>query len=557
MRFLGAFVNALPYFNAFSGAGAGRMAYDQRPNITISTISIWGTALSRKLLKSTAITGGMTTISRITGLIRDVVFANILGAGVMADAFFVAFRIPNFFRRIFGEGAFSQAFVPVCAEYKNNRSHDEVRAFLGHMGARFALILFIFTVLGTLASPWIIYVLAPGFVNDPDKFQITVQSLYITFPYLFFISLVAMAAGVMNTYGRFSVPAFTPVLLNLSLIGAAILLVPYVDSPALALSWGVFIAGVAQLLFQLPLLAKLGLLPRPSLAPHEGVTRVFKRMLPAILGSSASQINMLVNTFLASLLVTGSISWLQYSDRLMEFPLGIFGIAIATVILPSLSKKYVSNSHDEFSHILDWALRWVFLIGLPATVGLMVLAGPMLTTLFNYGKFSAHDVEMSAQALVAFSVGLPALILVKVLAPGFYARQNTKTPAKIALIAFGSNIVLAVVLVQFLQHVGLALAISIAAYINAGLLFFLLYKRKFYVAGEGWLLYFLQLVVATAAMGAVVYWGAGEPDTWLNAGKWLRIGRLLLWVSVGAGVYGLMLLILGVRPKSLVMKQKP
>lgn len=556
MRFLGAFVNIWPCFVGFSGAGARRMAYDQRSNITISIISTWATALSRKLLKSTAVTGGMTTISRITGLVRDVVFANFLGAGVMADAFFVAFRIPNFFRRIFGEGAFSQAFVPVCAEYKNNQSQDEVRAFLGHMGGRFALILFIFTLLGTLASPWLIYALAPGFVDEPDKYQITVQCLYITFPYLFFISLVAMAAGVMNTYGRFAVPAFTPVLLNLCLIGSAIFLAPYMDSPAVALSWGVFIAGVVQLLFQLPLLAKLGLLPRLSLAPHEGVTRVFKRMLPAILGSSMSQINMLVNTFLASFLVTGSISWLQYSDRLMEFPLGIFGIAIGTVILPSLSKKYVNNSHDEFSHILDWALRWVFLIALPATVGLIVLAGPMLTTLFNYGEFTARDVDMSARALVAFSVGLPALILIKVLAPGFFARQNTKTPAKIAMVAFGSNIVLAIVLVQFLQHIGLALAISIAAYINAGLLFFLLRKRKFYVAGDGWLLYLLHLVMASAVMGVVVYWGAGELETWLNAGKWARIGRLLLWVSVGAGVYGLMLLILGVRPGSLIMKQK-
>ena len=515
--------------------------------------------MSLKMLKSTAVTGGMTLVSRVTGLLRDIIFASFLGASasISADAFYVAFRIPNFFRRIFGEGAFSQAFVPVCSEYKTHQDHEAVGGFIAHMSGRFALILFVFTAIGVIAAPILVYIMAFGYVGQEDKFDLTVQLLRIMFPYLFFISLVAMAAGILNTFGRFGVPAFTPVILNLCLIAAALIFAPYFGNPALPLAVGVFIAGVLQLLFQFPALRRLRLLKLPRLRHrHEGVSRVFKLMLPAIFGSSVSQLNMLVNTLLATFLVTGSVSWLYYSDRLMEFPLGVFGIALATVILPRLSKKYVTDSHEEFSQILDWALRWVFLIGLPATVGLMLLAGPMLATLFQYGKFNTHDVAMSARALIAFAVGLPGFMLIKVLAPGFYARQNTRTPAKIAAIAFLTNIVLSIALVFPLKHTGLALAISLAGLLNAGLLYGFLRKQKVYRPQPGWGRFWIQVLLATSVMGAVLYWGAGDLAGWLTADLGGRVSRLVMWVSIGAVVYVLMLLLTGIRPRELVQSVK-
>lgn len=517
--------------------------------------------MSRKLLKSTAVTGGMTLLSRITGLVRDIFFASLIGAGtgVAADAFYVAFRIPNFLRRIFGEGAFSQSFVPVFAEYKTKYSADETKAFVDHMAGILGAILFVVTLAGVIAAPVLVMALAPGFLDEPNKYDLTVQMLRITFPYIFFVSLVAMAAGILNTYGRFAAAAFTPVLLNLSLIGAAVWLAPRMDDPVLALAWGVFIAGVAQLLFQIPFLRGIRLLPRPRLRlreRHHGVSRVFRLMLPAIFGVSVAQINMLVNTLLASFLITGSVSWLYYSDRLMEFPLGVFGIALATVILPSLARRHANNSREEFSHLLDWGLRWVFLIAVPASVALVILSGPLLATFFYFGKFSVTDVHMSADALMAFSFGLLGFILIKVLAPGFYARQDTKTPMRIGVVALVVNIVLSLVLVIPLKHVGLALAITLAAFVNAGMLFITLRRYDVYRPSPGWVSFLARIGLASIVMGAVLVWGVGDLDSWLRASALERAARLSIWVVTGAVVYLLTVTAFGVRLAQLLLKKE-
>lgn len=512
--------------------------------------------MSLTLVKSTLVTGGMTLLSRISGLVRDILFARLIGAGsgIAADAFYVAFRIPNTLRRLSGEGAFSQAFVPVFTEYKAHSSHEQLRAFVDRMTGVFGLILFVVTLIGMIAAPLLILLLAPGFSGE--KYDLTVEMLRITFPYLLFISLVALAAGILNSYGRFGAAAFTPVLLNVCLIAAALWLAPRMERPVVALAWGVFLAGAVQLLFQLPFLARLRMLPRPRLARgHAGVGRVFRLMLPAIFGVSVAQINTLVNTVLASFLVTGSVSWLYYSDRLMEFPLGVFGIALATVILPSLAQRHASASREEFSHLLDWALRWAWAIGLPATVALMVLAGPLLATLFHYGAFGAEDVVMTAQALIAFAAGLLGFMLVKVLAPGFYARQDTRTPVRIGVVAILANIVLSLALVYPLRHTGLALAISLAAFLNAALLLRALRRERVYVPEPGWAGFLARLALASAVMGAVLWWGAGGIEAWLAAGLGTRVWRLGFWVIIGLVLYVAMLLLLGIRPQTLLLKK--
>jgi putative peptidoglycan lipid II flippase len=513
--------------------------------------------MSRKLLQSTVVTGGMTFVSRVTGLLRDMVFANLIGAGtgVAADSFYVAFRIPNFFRRIFGEGAFSQAFVPVLSEYKARSSKRDIRDFVDQVFGVLGMGLFVITLVGVIAAPVLVLALAPGFLAEPSKYDLTVQMVRITFPYLLFISLVAMAAGILNTHGRFAAAAFTPVLLNLSLIVAALWIAPQLEKPVLALAWGVFIAGVTQLLFQVPFLLRIRMLPRPRLRwrpRHAGVSRVLRLMLPAIFGVSVAQINVLINTVLASFLVTGSVSWLYYSDRLMEFPLGVFGIALATVILPSLSRKHAQASTEEFSHLLDWALRWVFVVGVPASIALVILAQPILTTLFYHGAFEERDVVMSGRALTAFSLGLTGFMLIKVLAPGFYARQDTKTPMRIGVVAMGANIVLSLALIYPLAHVGLALAISLAAFVNAGLLFHLLRRQNVYRPRPGWAPFLLRVGLASMLMAVVLFWGASEPQDWLRAPIMERVLRLAFWVGVGFGVYVVGLWLLGLRFRQLL-----
>lgn len=488
------------------------------------------------------------------------VFAGLIGAGASAaaDAFYVAFRIPNFFRRIFGEGALSQAFVPVFTEYRAKTTPEETRGFVSHMTGRLALILFVVTLIGVVAAPILVMIMAPGFYGEPSKYELTVMMLRIVFPYLFFISLVALSAGILNTYGKFGAAAFTPVLLNLSLITSALLLAPHFDRPVVALAWGVFIAGVAQLLFQIPFLRRIGMLPRPAVrGRHDGVIRVARLMIPGIFGVSVAQINMLVNTLLASFLVTGSVSWLYYADRLMEFPLGVFGIALATVILPSLSQKHAAASAEEFSHLLDWGLRWVLIIGIPASAALVVLSGPMLATLFHFGAFTARDVEMSAQALMAFAWGLVGFTLVKVLAPGFYARQDTRTPVKIGTIALLANVALSFLLVYPLAHTGLALAISIAAFINAGLLFVRLRQQGVYRALPGWPAFLARVTLAATLMAGLIFWGAGDLSQWLSSAPLDRAQRLALWIVAGILVYGAVLFLAGMRPAHLKLKHHP
>ncbi|MEJ2346389.1 MAG: murein biosynthesis integral membrane protein MurJ [Gammaproteobacteria bacterium] len=511
--------------------------------------------MSRKLLKSTATVGAMTLLSRLLGFARDMVFARFFGAGAGTDAFFVAFKIPNFMRRLFGEGAFSQAFVPVLSEYKTQRDREQVQDLLNGVAGTFAAVLVLVTVVGVLAAPLLIALFAPGFIGDASKYDIAVSMLRLTFPYLLFISLTAFAGGILNTYGRFGVPAFTPVLLNLSLIAAAIWLAPHMQRPVTALAVGVFVAGVAQLLFQVPFLLRLRLMPRPRFdRVHEGVRRIMRLMLPAIFGSSVAQINLLFDTLIASFLVTGSVSWLYYSDRLMEFPLGVFGIALGTVILPSLSSRHAEAAPERFAETLDWGLRWALLIGAPASLGLMILAQPVLATLFNYGEFGAHDVRMATFSLVAFSVGLLGFILVKVLAPGFYARQDTRTPVRVGVIAMVTNIALNLLFVVPLAvsgypapHAGLALATSLAAFVNAALLFRHLRRERVYRAQPGWPLLGLRIGLACAAMAAFLWWGRGDVDTWLHGGLLLRAERLAGLIAGGIVVYFGVLLLLGAK----------
>jgi len=508
--------------------------------------------MSKALLKSTGIVSAMTFISRILGFIRDMVYAQLFGAGAGMDAFFVAFRIPNFMRRLFAEGAFSQAFVPVFSEYKTQRSQEELQALVDQVTGTLAGILFLVTAAGVFAAPVLVWVFAPGFSEDQSKFDLTAAMLRITFPYLLFISLTACAGGVLNSYGRFAVPALTPVLLNLCMIGAALWLAPSLEQPVIGLAWGVFAAGLAQLLFQLPYLKGLNLLPRPRWGWRSpGVQKILKLMLPGIFGSSVAQINLLFDTLLASFLVTGSVSWLYYSDRLVEFPLGMFGVALGTVILPTLSQKHAAASTESFSHTLDWALRWALLIGLPATVALILLAGPLLAALFQYGEFGAEDVRMANRSLIAFALGLLAFMLIKVLAPGFYARQDTRTPVRIGVLAMVINMGLALLLIVPLAHAGLALATTLSAYLNAGLLFRLLRRHGVYRPAPGWPRFLVRLGFANLLMGLLLWYGTGDLADWLEAGARERVLHLAWLVAGGGAVYLAGIILAGIRPRHL------
>lgn len=490
--------------------------------------------------------------SRVAGFVRDVVIAQAFGAGVGADAFFVAFRIPNFLRRLFAEGAFAQAFVPVLSEYRAQREIADVRDLAAHVSGALIGALALVAVVGVLAAPVLIAVFAPGFLADPEKYALAVEMVRITFPYVFFISLVAFAGGILNTWGRFAIPAVTPVLLNLSLIGAALWLAPVLEIPVVALAWGVLVAGVVQLAFQFPFLAALGMLVRPRLRrAHEGVARVFALILPAVFGVSVSQINLLVDTIIASFLVTGSVSWLYFSDRMVEFPLGVFGIALATVILPHLSRQHASTAPESFSDTLDWALRLVVLLAAPAAVGLGLLAAPILTTLFQYGAFSAHDVEMAARSLLAFASGLLAFIAVKVLATGYFSRQDTRTPVRVGVVAMLSNIGLNLALVVPFAHAGLALATTLAAFINAGLLLRGLVVRGVYRPRPGWGGFIARVAAGNLVMAVVLWMMRGEPAGWFEAEAAVRAARLGALVATGMVLYAAVMLALGIRPRTL------
>ena len=500
------------------------------------------------LLRTLATVSGMTLVSRILGFVRDILIARIFGVGIATDAFFVAFRIPNLLRRIFAEGAFSQAFVPILSEYKNTRSESETRELVDHVTTLLTIALFVVTLVGVLASPWLIYLSAPGFSADPQKFQLTVDLLRITFPYILFISLVALAGGVLNTYGKFSVPAVTPAFLNLSFIGCALWLAPLMEQPIMSLAWAVFIGGLWQLAFQVPFLIRIRMMPRLRLKIGEsGAWRVMKQMGPAIFGVSVGQISLLINTIFASFLITGSVSWLYYADRLMEFPAGLLGVALGTVLLPSLSRHYVDNSVEEYSRLLDWGLRLTVLLTLPAALGLAILSAPLISTLFYHGEFSANDVWMTRDALVAYSIGLLGLILVKVLAPGFYARQNIRTPVKIALITLASTQVMNIAFIIPLRHTGLALAIGLGACLNAGLLYYKLRRHQIYQPQPGWKIFLMKVLLALAVMGLSLWFAAGSDASWLIRSPSERAMLLTGTVVMGAFCYFLMLWLLGFR----------
>lgn len=508
---------------------------------------------NKALLKSTGIVSAMTSLSRVSGFIRDMVYAQMFGAGAGTDAFFVAFRIPNFLRRLSAEGAFSQAFVPVFSEYQTQRSRAELQELVDQVAGTLGAILFLITAIGVLAAPLLILLFAPGFTTDASKFDLTVAMLRITFPYLLFISLTAFAGGILNSCGRFAIPAITPVLLNLTMIAAALWLAPLMERPVMGLAWGVFIAGIVQLGFQIPFLLQIKLLPRPRWGwAAQGVQKILKLMLPALFGSSVAQVNLLIDTVLASFLVSGSVSWLYYSDRLVEFPLGIFGVALGTVILPKLSRHHASAESVHFSLTLDWALRWALLIGIPATVALVILSGPILATLFQYGEFDSHDVIMSTRSLMAFALGLVAFILIKVLAPGFYARQDTRTPVKYGLIAMGANTAMTLIFIWPLAHAGLALSTALAAFINAGLLFLTLLRQGIYQPRPGWPTFLLQLGCANLAMGLVLWFGAGDLASWLHAGSKVKLWHLSWLIAAGGAGYLFTILAVGIRPKHLL-----
>jgi putative peptidoglycan lipid II flippase len=505
------------------------------------------------LLRSSLVVGSMTMISRVLGLVRDVVIAIWFGSRSEADAFFVAFKIPNFLRRLFAEGAFSQAFVPVLSEYRTRYTLVEVKTLVNAVAGTLGLVLSGITVLGVAGAPVIVMVFAPGFHDDPDKLALAGDMLRITFPYLLFISLTAFCGAILNSYGRFAVPAFTPVLLNLSLITATVWLTPLVEIPVMALAWGVFMAGALQLLFQLPFLSQLRLLPVPSPnRNHEGVRRIMALMVPALFGVSVSQINLLLDTVLASFLQTGSISWLYYSDRLSELPLGIIGIAIGTVILPVLSRRHADDSTEAFSHTIDWALRLVLLIGVPAAVALVLLAEPLLTTLFQYGEMTGRDVDMAAKSLRAYGLGLAAFMLIKVLAPGYFARQNTRTPVRIAVIAMVANMVLNLLLIIPLQHAGLALATSLSAYLNALLLYLGLKRAKVYQPEPGWKIFLGRMLLANLIMGLLLLSIRQDVAVWLAWGVMDRAAYTALLVLAGLLAYLVSLLICGLRPRHLL-----
>jgi putative peptidoglycan lipid II flippase len=507
------------------------------------------------LLKALATISSMTLLSRILGFVRDAVIALSFGAGLHTDAFFVAFRLPNLLRRLFAEGAFSQAFVPIVGEYRNVRTGDETRLLVDHVASLLALALVAVSAIGILAAPLIIYVTAPGFAAAPEKFDVTVQLLRITFPYILFISLTSLAGGLLNTWGRFSVPAFTPVLLNVSFIVFALWLAPYFDPPVLALAWAVLAGGVLQLGFQLPFLARIGMLPRFRIELKDpGVWRILKLMGPAVFGVSIGQISLLINTVFASFLVTGSVSWLYYADRLMEFPTGLLGVALGTILLPSLTRSFTDKSNEEYSKLLDWGLRLTFMLALPCALALALIAVPLISTLFHHGAFAIEDVMMTRNALMAYSVGLPGLILVKVLAPGFYARQNIRTPVRIALVTLAATQLMNAAFIWQLRHAGLALAISLGACINAGLLYYKLRRQEIFTPQPGWGGFLAKVAAALLVMGLTLWWATGEDLQWLASPVWWRIGRLSMLVAGGVATYFGSLWLLGFRMADFAKK---
>jgi putative peptidoglycan lipid II flippase len=502
------------------------------------------------LLRALATVSSLTMVSRVLGYARDFFIARFFGASLATDAFFVAFKIPNLLRRMFAEGAFSQAFVPILAGYRSANSPQDTRALIDSVSTLLFLALVVTAALGIAAAPLIVYVTAPGFAADPEKFALTVSLLRVTFPYIVFIALVALAAGILNTWNRFSVPAITPALLNVSFIVGAAFLAPYFDPPVMVLAWAVFFGGVLQLAFQVPFLARLGLLPRWSLdLSHPGLRRVLLLMAPAAFGVSVSQISLLINQVFASFLQTGSVSWLYYADRLMELPAGVLGVAVGTILLPSLSKYHAQANQVEYARLLDWGLRITLLLAVPSALGLAILALPLVAALFHYGRFGAEDVWMTRQALMAYSLGLVGLIAVKILAPGFYARQNIVTPVKIGLVTLLATQGMNLAFIGPLKHAGLALAIGLGACLNAGLLYRGLRRSGAYQPVAGWTAFLLKVAASAGFMGVVLYTTMGEASWWLAAGWERKLPAMVGLVLLGAATYGGCLLAFGFRPR--------
>jgi putative peptidoglycan lipid II flippase len=504
------------------------------------------------LLRVLATVSGMTLLSRILGFVRDFVIARTFGAGLATDAFFVAFKLPNLLRRMFAEGAFSQAFVPILGEYKNKRDEADTRTLIDHVATLLSIALFAITALGIAIAPLLVWISAPGFAADAGKFELTVTLTRITFPYILFMSLVALSGGILNSWSKFALPAFTPVLLNVAFIGMALFAAPYFDPPVLVLAWAVFVGGLLQLAIQIPALKRIRMLPRPSLNwraawANPGVRRILGLMVPALIGVSVAQISLLINTIFASFLKTGSVSWLYYADRLMEFPAGLLGAALGTILLPSLARHHASENLIEYSKLLDWGLRLTLLLAAPAALALGILAVPLISTLFFHGAFSADDVFQTRNALIAYAVGLTGMILVKVLAPGFYARQNVKTPLRIAMISLAATQAMNLAFIGWIEHAGLALSIGLAACLNAGLLYRGLRQHGIYTPQPGWISFSLKLLLAMTVMAVVIWFAMGSQSAWLTKETLGRIIHLSWLVPLGAGSYFATLWVLGFR----------
>jgi len=490
----------------------------------------------------------MTLASRVTGFIRDTLLAILFGAGISMDAFVVAFRIPNLLRRLFAEGAFSQAFVPVLGEYRTRRGDEATRELAGRVLAVLGAVLFVATLIGVVAAPLLVYAMASGFAADAEKFGLTVTMVRICFPYILFISLVSFCSGLLNTYGSFKAPAFTPVLLNVTFIAFALWVAPQMEKPVVALAWAVFVGGIVQLAFQVPFLARIRMMPRPRWDPKdEGVRRVLALMAPAALGVSVAQISLLINTQIASKLGNGPVSWLYYADRLMEFPSALLGVALGTVLLPTLVRHHSGDDSAAYSRLVDWGLRVSLVFALPAAVALALLSVPLIATLFWHGEFLRHDVMMTRNALIGYAVGLAGIILVKVLAPGFYAKQNIRTPVKVAIVTLVVTQLLNAAFVPYFKHAGLSLSISVGACFNAAWLYALMRRAGTYKPEPGWAAFLVKLAVALYFMGGALWYAMGSESSWFEIPTATRAARLAWVIAAGTVTYFASLWVMGFR----------